>query len=275
MRPVRSVGRVRLPSVPGPSDVLNAIEGLRDGIADALALVPRVGAAVGRMEELLTRVDGLLDRVDGMVDRVDGVVDRADEAIASVAETRAKADEAIAAVADTRAKADEAIAEVAETRAKADEAIAGVGLTRALADDAIVAVGRTTSSADAMLGRADVLLGRFEPLVGDYVQPLADLAPSVRRLAETLEPHEIEALVQLIDRLPRLVTHLDEDVLPVLESLGNVGTDVHDLVDTVQDLRQVVKGFPGSRLFRRRGAEEIAQQEADDAAQDGARGAGA
>ena len=41
----------------------------------------------------------------------------------------------------------------------------------------------------------------------------------------------------------------------MLESLGSVGTDVHDLVDTVQDLRQVVKGFPGSRLFRRRGAE--------------------
>jgi hypothetical protein len=64
------------------------------------------------------------------------------------------------------------------------------------------------------------------------------------------------------------VTHLDEDILPVLESLGNVGTDVHDLVDTVQDLRQVVKGFPGSRLFRRRGAEEIAQEDAREAAAD-------
>ena len=103
--------------------------------------------------------------------------------------------------------------------------------------------------------------------MGDYVQPLADLAPSVRRLAETLEPHEVEALVRLIDQLPQLVTHLDEDIFPVLETLGNVGTDVHDLVDTVQDLRQVVKGFPGSRLFRRRGAEEIAQDEAEEAAQ--------
>jgi hypothetical protein len=37
---------------------------------------------------------------------------------------------------------------------------------------------------------------------------------------------------------------------------------VHDLVDTMQDLREVVKGFPGSRLFRRRGAEEIAEEEA-------------
>jgi hypothetical protein len=58
--------------------------------------------------------------------------------------------------------------------------------------------------------------------------------------------------------------HLDEDILPVLAGLKDVGTDVHDLVDTVQDLRQVVKGFPGSKLFRRRGAEEIAQEEAEE-----------
>jgi uncharacterized protein YoxC len=219
---------------------------VRNGVSDALALVPRVGAAVARMEELLGRASGLLTRVEGIVDR---------------------ADEAIAAVAETRATADAAIAGVAETRAQADEAIAGVAATRAKADLAIVAVGRTTSGADELLRRTDALIARGEPLIDAYAGPLADLAPSVRRLAETLEPHEVEALVTLIDRLPRLVTHLDEDVLPVLESLGNVGTDVHDLVDTVQDLRQVVKGFPGSRLFRRRGAEEIAQQEAEEAGQ--------
>jgi hypothetical protein len=219
---------------------------VRNGVSDALALLPRVGAAVGRMEELLGRASGLLTRVEG-------IVDRADDAIAGVAETRAKADDAIAGVAETRAKADDAIAGVAETRAKADDAIAGVG--------------RTASGADELLRRTDVLIARGEPLIDAYAEPLADLAPSVRRLAETLEPHEIEALVTLIDRLPRLVAHLDEDVLPVLESLGSVGTDVHDLVDTVQDLRQVVKGFPGSRLFRRRGAEEIAQQEAEEAGQ--------
>jgi hypothetical protein len=48
---------------------------------------------------------------------------------------------------------------------------------------------------------------------------------------------------------------------------------VHDLVDTMRDLRQVVKGFPGSRLFRRRGAEEIAQDEEDDG-EDGQAAAG-
>jgi hypothetical protein len=71
-------------------------------------------------------------------------------------------------------------------------------------------------------------------------------------------------MVTLIDRLPQLITHLDEDILPILETLGDVGPNLADLVDTVQDMRQVVKGFPGSRLFRRRGAEEIAEEEARD-----------
>ena len=238
---VRSVAVMRLPSVPGPFDVLHAVSDLRDGVAEALALVPRLGAALGRME-------GYLDRVGGLLDRVDAVVGRAEEAIDSVAATRAKADAAIEGVAATQARADAAIDAVSATQAKADAAIEGVDRTQSKADDAVA--------------RVEGLLGRVEPLLGDYQPALAALAPSVRRLAETLEPHEVEAMVTLIDRLPQLVTHLDEDILPVLGSLDNVGEDVHDLVDTLQDLRQVVKGFPGSRLFRRRGAEEIAEEEA-------------
>jgi hypothetical protein len=84
-------------------------------------------------------------------------------------------------------------------------------------------------------------------------------------MVQHLDDNEVQALITLVDRLPTLVQHLDDDVLPVLASLGNVAPDVHDLRDTVQDLRQVVKGFPGSRLFRRRGAEEIAQEEAEEA----------
>ncbi len=232
---------MRLPSVPGPSDVLAAVTDVRHGVAEALALVPRLGAALGRME-------GYLDDVGSLLSRVDSVVDRAEEAIVSMSETQARADAAIDAVVVTQAKADAAIEGVSRTQAKADAAIDGVD--------------RTQARADTLVDRVDGLVGRAQPLLDDYEPALASLAPSVRRLASTLDPAEVEAMVTLIDRLPRLVAHLDEDILPVLESLGNVGTDVHDLVDTVQDLRQVVKGFPGSRLFRRRGAEEIAEEEA-------------
>jgi len=105
-----------------------------------------------------------------------------------------------------------------------------------------------------------------EPLLTDYEPALTALAPAVRRLAASFDPSEVGALVTLIDRLPTLLTHLDEDILPVLETLGTVGTDVHDLVDTVQDMRQLVKGIPGSKLFRRRGAEEIAEDDAREGA---------
>ena len=115
--------------------------------------------------------------------------------------------------------------------------------------------------------RADGLLDRVDPMVDVFQEPLLALAPAVRRLAASIEPAEVEAVVAFIDRLPQLMAHLDEDVLPVLASMGNVGTDVHDLLDTMQDLRHVVKGFPGSRLFRRRGAEEIAEDEEQQAAE--------
>ncbi|MGZ4567684.1 MAG: hypothetical protein ACXVFZ_12910 [Blastococcus sp.] len=234
---------MRLPSVPGPSDVFHAVEGLREGFGEALALVPRMGSVVGGAESLLDRVSRLLTRVEDLVDR---------------------ADEQIAGIAVTRAKADAAIEAVGATQRKADEAIAAVGTTNRKADDAITAVGTMQQKADAVIGAAGATASRADAVFDDFEPTLSALAPSVRRLEATLDPSEVEAMVTLIDRLPVLVTHLDRDILPILASLDGVGTDVHDLLDTVQDMRQVVKGFPGSRLFRRRGAEEIAQQEAEE-----------
>ncbi|NEK59690.1 hypothetical protein GCU56_17675, partial [Geodermatophilus sabuli] len=133
--------------------------------------------------------------------------------------------------------------------------------TIARSDGAITAAESTIARSDGAVAAAEGVLGRTAPLVETYEGPLLALAPAVRRLAASLDPAEVDAMITFIDRLPQLMTHLDEDVLPVLGSLGNVGADVHDLLDTMQDLRQVVKGFPGSRLFRRRGAEEIAENE--------------
>ena len=101
-----------------------------------------------------------------------------------------------------------------------------MGRTNDKADDAIGGVEGTSSRADALVGRAEGMVGRVEPMLDDYAPALTALAPSVRRLARVLEPHEVEAMVTLIDRLPQLITHLDEDILPVLESLGDVGPNL-------------------------------------------------
>jgi len=156
---------------------------------------------------------------------------------------------------------------VGRTISRSDEAITAVGQTISRSDDVITAVGASIAGADGAVTRAEGLLGRVDPLVDVFQEPLLALAPAVRRLAASIDSAEVEAVVAFIDRLPQLMTHLDEDVLPVLTSLGNVGADVHDLLDTMQDLRHVVKGFPGSRLFRRRGAEEIAEDEEREAAE--------
>jgi ABC-type transporter Mla subunit MlaD len=234
------------------------VEGLREGVSDALALVPRLGAVVGRVEELVGRVSTL-------VDRAGTVLDRADAALTGLAATRTRTDEIVDRAGRTQQKADDAIERVGITQQKADDAITAVGATQQKADDAITAVERTTTRAGETLARADGLVEAMEPLVGDYAEPLRRLAPSIGRLAETLDPDEVEALVRLVDRLPDIVARLVDSVLPALADMGNVGQDVHDLLDTMQDLRQVVKGFPGSRLFRRRGAEEIAQEEGPEA----------
>jgi hypothetical protein len=245
--------------------VLAAVSGVREGIGDALALVPRLGLVVSRIEQLL-------DRVGGVVDRVDGLVDRADAALTDLETTRARADTTIDRANAVVVRSDAVITRVGETQDRADAAIGRVQDTQQRADVAIGEVDRTTRRAAATLTGAAELVGRLDPLLGAYEQPLATLAPAVRRLAETMHPDEVTALITIIDRLPRLLGHLDDDVLPVLESLDGVGTDVHDLLDTVQDLRQVVKGFPGSRLFRRRGAEEIAEEEAREQAEELAEG---
>jgi ABC-type transporter Mla subunit MlaD len=234
------------------------VEGLREGVSDALALVPRLGAVVGRVEELVGRVSTL-------VDRAGTVLDRAVAALTGMEATRARADEIVDRAGATAEKADDAIERVGATQQKADDAIERVGATQQKADEAITAVERTTTRAGETLARADGLVEQMEPLVGDYAEPLRRLAPSIGRLAETLDPDEVEALVRLVDRLPDIVARLEDSVLPALADMGNVGQDVHDLLDTMQDLRQVVKGFPGSRLFRRRGAEEIAQEEGPEA----------
>jgi ABC-type transporter Mla subunit MlaD len=254
---------VKVPFVPGPSDVRAAVDGVRDGLGDALELLPRLLGIVGSVEGMVGRVATLLDRAEGVVDRAEGIVDRVEGVVHAAGRTTDAADRAIAAVGTTPQKADDAISAVGRTTDAADRAIAAVGSTQQKADDAISAVGRTTDRADALLGRTDGLVGRVDPLLEAYEQPLASLAPSVRRLADTLDPAEVEAAIRLIDQLPTLVDHLERDILPVLGSLDNVGDDVHDLLDTMQDVRQVVKGFPGSRLFRRRGAEEIDEDEAD------------
>ncbi|MGH3911716.1 MAG: hypothetical protein ACRDRM_12905, partial [Pseudonocardiaceae bacterium] len=74
--------------------------------------------------------------------------------------------------------------------------------------------------------------------------------PAVRRMADTTDPEEIDALVTLIDRLPRLASAMDVDVIPLLGRIEQIGPDLNELLDNVSDLNRMANRMP--KVFRRR-----------------------
>ena len=64
------------------------------------------------------------------------------------------------------------------------------------------------------------------------------LRPTLARLAETVDPREVSALVGLVDRLPPLLDAVDRDVLPLLGHLNEMAPDLHALLEAVDDLRR-------------------------------------
>lgn len=85
------------------------------------------------------------------------------------------------------------------------------------------------AAVDQIRDRADLMLASLE-------EPTARLLPTLERLAETTSPAEVNALVGLIDRLPLIMSKVDADVIPMLETLSSVAPDLHDLLDVSREL---------------------------------------
>jgi hypothetical protein len=158
------------------------------------------------------------------------------------------------------------VARIEDVATAAEDA---VGRTHAVIDGADAAVGRTNATLGAgeaslrqsqgMLNSGQELMQRGDSLLTQFEQPLNGLLPSLQKFADTLEPHEVEAAITLIDQLPVLLGHVEDDLLPMLARLDRVGPDVHEILEVVEDLRRVVTGLPGVSLFRRRADEEPEQ----------------
>ena len=119
----------------------------------------------------------------------------------------------------------------------------------------------TRGSVDELVSRVDGTVGRATGLLDRLEPPLTTLQPTLERLADTTDAREVDALVALIDHLPRLVAQLESDVLPVLTTLGSVAPDLHDLLDTSRELNGMLARMPG---FGRRRREEDRQADRDE-----------
>jgi hypothetical protein len=158
----------------------------------------------------------------------------------------------------TAARLDVLLDAVTATAERAGEIAAGAAVVVVEADRVAKLSGTVAVEARGVVVGADEVRESAGALVESYAPILAELQPTLARLAETTSPREVTALLGLVDRLPPLLDAVDRDVLPLLGKLNVMAPDLHALLESVEDLRRTVAGLPGIGLLRRRGDEELA-----------------
>jgi len=166
-------------------------------------------------------VGGTLDRVDAAVTRVEAVADRAGE----VAEA-----------------ADAVVVRVAGVADDADQLVRRVAPVAGAAEAVLESAGGSAAEAYALL---------------ETVRPIAERgAPLLQHFVDEFSVEELQALIRLVDQVPRFTEHMESDIMPVLAKLDQVGPDVHELLDVLKDVRLAIQGMPGFSMLRRRGADK-------------------
>lgn len=186
--------------------------------------LPGPTAVLGSAAALAEAVDtalGLLPRAAAAMTRVEGLLDRV-EAVVERSEL------------------------VVET---ADKAAVRTHSTLDRVEVVTTAAARHSDAAAGVLDRIDASLLSWEPT-------LRRLSPAAEKFAKALEANEVDAAIALVDRLPTVLEHMENDVLPVLTTLDRVGPDLHEMLEVVEDLRRVITGLPGIGLLRKRGEDE-------------------
>lgn len=126
---------------------------------------------------------------------------------------------------------------------RADALIERIDGIATKAEVTVRAAAETVGAATTAFERARSIAATAGPLLAGYREPL-------RRLAESADLQEVDALVKLIDRLPRLVNAMDDEVMPLLDRLDQSGPDLNQLLDSVSDLNRMAGRIP--KVFRRR-----------------------
>ena len=185
------------------------------------------GTAPAVLQDAVTAIPRLLR----LLDAAERLVERADVLIDGIEQTRVAADALVAGVERTRESADALVERTERTLDKAD--------------DLIVRTAGTVASAEPTSQRASAL--------GDALEPsIRALQPTLQTLARTTGEHEVQALVELVDRLPHLAEAMETDLMPMLANLQSVAPDLHQLLDVVSELNELVLRLPGMGRLRRR-----------------------
>jgi hypothetical protein len=139
---------------------------------------------------------------------------------------------------------------------RADELVGRIDAVAARADALVIRTGLVVDGAEAQVARLTPLLDSFEPT-------LLRLQPVIEKLADTTDPREVEAVVQLVNHLPALADRMEHDVMPMLSSLSSVAPDMHDLLAVSRELNDMLAKVPGLGRIKRRIDEEQGEDDTD------------
>jgi ABC-type transporter Mla subunit MlaD len=128
----------------------------------------------------------------------------------------------------------------------------GIDATREGADGVVERSDATVKRVDDLLDSVTGHTERLAALLDRLEPPLTRLQPTLERLAETTDPREVDAMVELIDHLPALAQKMETDIVPVLDSLSTVAPDLHDLLDVSRELNEMLGQIPGISRMKKR-----------------------
>ncbi|MFC5211625.1 hypothetical protein ACFPM0_34450 [Pseudonocardia sulfidoxydans] len=264
---------VRIAGLPvlGPSDVLAGARAVAGWTEDAVGMAGELPGRAGRLldgaEALVERISGIADRVDGLLDRVDGSVAAVDALLTEVGGVVARTSTVVGTaeklVATVGGVAGEAETIVRTAGAVATQAATVVGAAQGVAQQAgevVDGAGVVARRAGEVVGSAGSTSDAAAALLATWGPVSQRAAPLARTFVEQFSEDEVRAAVRLVDHLPQLTEHLENDIMPILTTLDRVGPDVHELLDVLKEVRQAILGIPGFAFFRRRGEEKTDQE---------------
>ncbi|MDR7301816.1 hypothetical protein [Haloactinomyces albus] len=223
--------------IPTPGDVVGMAKSTLGWTVNSAVTV---AAAPGR-------VIGLLDGAETLLSRGHDVVGRAEELVERTAKTVAEAEEVLEQSRTVAASATGAVEDAVRVSGSAETVVGEAARVSERASTTITQAERIAESAAG-------LLSAYEPTA-------RRAAPMVERFVRELSPKEIDAAIRLVDELPVLTEHILSDILPILRTLDRVGPEIHELLEVTHDVRRAIVGIPGFRYFRRRGEDQVSEEQ--------------
>ena len=142
------------------------------------------------------------------------------------------------------------------TQQQAAELVAEVEITRRQVQEIADRAGRTETDAAAAVREVRGLAGDVQALLAGFEPALRTLSPVADFIAEEITVDDAEAFTALVHDAPELVDKLTNDVVPVLDSLDTVGADLREVVDTTQQMDEMLGAVPGLGRVRKRIAKQ-------------------